>query len=94
MGADSRFYRGELRLPIVFDIFGMESQGRIAVARMLMTHLHHRADRGRVDARHNHGFHSVLALTCDHFFAILVESFFINMTMCIYHARVKILLSP
>ena len=79
------FHKCQLALPILFDIFGMQPERRIAIFGMRMAYLQNCLYRRHIDARHNHGFYSTLALASDHLFTIRSKCFFINMDMGINH---------
>lgn len=83
MVADGVFDGGELHLPIILDIFGMQAQRREAEAWMGMAHIEHRADGSRIDAGYDHGAYACFALAQDDLLAIGVKSFFVNMAVSV-----------
>ena len=81
-------------MPIGFDILRMQSESRKTEIRMRMANIKYRFNGRHIDARHDHRFHPTRFLACNHFFAVGIKRFFINMAMRIDHLLFKILESP
>ena len=85
MGTDSRLDGLQRGLPIGFDIFGMESQSRKTISRVLMADLQDGVDGRYIHSGYDHRFHASCTLTSNDLFTIGGKRLFIYVAMSIKH---------
>ena len=83
----SRACRRSCRLvmPVRFDIFGMQPEGRKTIARMAVADIQHGLDGRDVNARHDHRLHALFTLARNDLFTVGIKSRFVYMTVSVNH---------